>query len=80
MVPDTNYAATTLTVSAPLLRNKKPHDPVVPQLPCSGILAGPSKSGKTVALISMLLEQSDLCVQSLDVDGGYRFGKITHTS
>ena len=31
--------------------------PVVPQVPCTGIFLGPSKSGKTVALISMILEQ-----------------------
>ena len=30
---------------------------MVPQVPCTGIFLGPSKSGKTVALISMILEQ-----------------------
>ena len=33
--------------------SKQPSDPVVPLVPCTG----PSKSGKTVALISMILEQ-----------------------
>ena len=37
--------------------SKQPSDPVVPQVPCAGIFLGPSKSGKTVALISMILEQ-----------------------
>ena len=32
-------------------------DPVVPQVPCAGIFLGPSKSGKTVALISLILDQ-----------------------
>ena len=36
---------------------KQPSDPVVPLVPCTGIFLGPSKSGKTVALISMILEQ-----------------------
>ena len=29
----------------------------MPLVPCTGIFLGPSKSGKTVALISMILEQ-----------------------
>ena len=37
--------------------SKQPSDPVVPQVPCTGIFLGPSKSGKTVALISLILEQ-----------------------
>ena len=37
--------------------SKQPSDPVVPLVPCTGIFLGPSKSGKTVALISMILEQ-----------------------
>ena len=37
--------------------SKQPSDPVVPQVPCTGIFLGPSKSGKTVARISMILEQ-----------------------
>ena len=37
---------------------KQPRDPIVPRVPCTGMLLGPSKSGKTVALIlSMLLDQ-----------------------
>ena len=31
--------------------------PVVPLVPCTGIFLGPSKSGKTVALISMILDR-----------------------
>ena len=30
---------------------------MVPLVPCTGIFLGPSKSGKTVALISLILEQ-----------------------
>ena len=37
--------------------SKQPSHPVVPQVPLTGIFLGPSKSGKTVALISMILEQ-----------------------
>ena len=37
--------------------SKQPSDPVVPLVPCTGIFLGPSESGKTVALISMILEQ-----------------------
>ena len=37
--------------------SKQASDPVVPLVPCTGILLGPSKSGKTVALISLILEQ-----------------------
>ena len=36
---------------------KQQRDPMVPRVPCTGMLLGPSKSGKTVALISMLLDQ-----------------------
>ena len=36
--------------------SKQPSDPVV-LVPCAGIFLGPSKSGKTVALISLILEQ-----------------------
>ena len=35
-------------------------DPVVPQAPCTGIFLGPSKSGKTVVLISTILENLHL--------------------
>ena len=41
----------------PEYRIKQPRDPIVPRVPCTGMLLGPSKSGKTVALISMLLDQ-----------------------
>ena len=34
--------------------SKQPSDPLVP---CTGIFLGPSKSGKTVALVSLILEQ-----------------------
>ena len=58
---------------------KQPRDPVVPKLPMSGILLGPSKSGKTVALISLILEQYRGCFEriyvfspSINVDDGWR--------
>ena len=41
----------------PEYTNKQASDPVVPLVPCTGIFLGPSKSGKTVALISLILEQ-----------------------
>ena len=37
--------------------SKRASDPVAPLAPCTGIFLGPSKSGKTVALISLILEQ-----------------------
>ena len=37
--------------------SKQSSDPVVPLVPCTGIFLKPSKSGKTVALISLILEQ-----------------------
>ena len=37
--------------------SKQPRDPIVPRVPCTGIFLGPSKSGKTVALISAILDQ-----------------------
>ena len=37
--------------------SKQASDPVVPLVPCTGIFLRPSKSGKTVALISLILEQ-----------------------
>ena len=42
---------------SPEYTSKQPKDPVVPKLPITGILLGSSKSGKTVALISMILKQ-----------------------
>ena len=41
----------------PEYTSKQPRDSVVPRVPCTGIFLGPSKSGKTVALISAILEQ-----------------------
>ena len=41
----------------PKFTSKQPRDGVVPQVPCTGIFLGPSKSGKTVAIISAILEQ-----------------------
>ena len=64
----------------PDYKSKQPHDPAVPQLPSTGILLGPSKSGKTVvALISMILEQYRGCFEriyvfspSINVDDGWK--------
>ncbi|CAE7325985.1 unnamed protein product [Symbiodinium natans] len=54
----------------PDYRSKQPSDPVVPKLPATGILLGPSKSGKTVALISMILEQTgDAALDTLFIRG-----------
>ena len=51
----------------------------MPKLPATGILLGPSKSGKTVAMISMILEQYRGCFEriyifspSINVDDGRR--------
>ena len=41
----------------PEYSSKQSSDPMVPLVPCTGIFLGPSKSGKTVALISLILEQ-----------------------
>ena len=41
----------------PEYSSKQSSDPVMPLIPCTGIFLGPSKSGKTVALISLILEQ-----------------------
>ena len=56
-----------------------PADPVVPRLPMTGVLLGPSKSGKTAALISMILEQYRGCFArvyiaspSINVDDSWR--------
>ena len=63
----------------PSYSSKQPQDPVVPKLPATGILVGPSKSGKTVALISMILDQYRDCFEriyifspSINVDDGWR--------
>ena len=64
---------------SPEYTSKQPKDPVVPKLPMTGILLGPSMSGKTVALISMILEQYRGCFEriyifspSINVDDGWR--------
>ena len=41
----------------PEFTSKQPRDAIVPRVPCTGIFLGPSKSGKTVALISAILDQ-----------------------
>ena len=41
----------------PEYSSKQSSDPVVPLVPCTAIFLGPSKSGKTVPLISLILEQ-----------------------
>ena len=41
----------------PEFTSKQPRDPIVPRVPCTGIFLGPSKWGKTVALISAILDQ-----------------------
>ena len=41
----------------PEYTSKQSSDPVVPLVPRTSIFLGPSKSGKTVALISLILEQ-----------------------
>ena len=41
----------------PEYSSKQSSDPVVPLVPCTGIFLGPSKSGKTVTLTSLILEQ-----------------------
>ena len=63
----------------PSYQVKQPADPVMPRLPMTGILVGPSKSGKTVALISMVLEQYRGLFEriyvfspSINVDDGWR--------
>ena len=63
----------------PEYNSKQPKDPVVPKLPSTGILLGPSKTGKTVALISMILEQYRGCFErviifspSINVEDGWR--------
>ena len=43
--------------ATPQYISKQPRDAVAPQVPCTGIFLGPSKSGKTIALISAILEQ-----------------------
>ena len=61
----------------PEYSSKQPSDPVVPLVPCTGIFLGPSKSGKTVTLISLILEQYRgvferiyIFSPSIDIDDG----------
>ena len=50
----------------PEYTSKQPSDPVVPKVPCTCIFLGPLKSGNTVALISLILEQySSVCTFSV---------------
>ena len=58
---------------------KQPKDAVVPRLPMTGVLVGPSKSGKSTALVSMILEQYRGCFErviifspSINVDDSWR--------
>ena len=58
--------------------SKQASDPVVPLVPRTGIFLGPSKSGKTVALISLILEQYRgvferiyIFSPSVDIDDGW---------
>ena len=62
----------------PEYSSKQPSDPVVPLVPCTGIFLGPSKSGKTVTLISLILEQYRgvferiyIFSPSIDIDDGW---------
>ena len=62
----------------PEYSSKQPSDPVVPLVPCTGIFLGPSKSGKTVTLISLILEQYRgvfkriyIFRPSIDIDDGW---------
>ena len=54
---------------------KQPRDPAVCRTPSNGILCAPSASGKTVLLVSMILEQYRGCFErvyilspSIDMD------------
>ena len=62
----------------PEYSSKQPSDPVVPLVPCTGLFLGPSKSGKTVTLISLILEQHRgvferiyIFSPSIDIDDGW---------
>ena len=64
---------------SPGYTSKQPKDPVVPRLPMTGVLLGGSKSGKSTALVSMILEQYRGCFErvmifspSINVDDGWR--------
>ena len=58
---------------------KQPKDSVVPRLPMTGVLLGPSNSGKSTALVSMILEQYRGCFEriyiasaSINVDDSWK--------
>ena len=58
---------------------KQPKDPIIPRLPMTGMLVGPSKSEKSTALVSMILEQYRDCFErviifspSIKVDDSWR--------
>ena len=55
----------------PEYSSKQSSDPVVPLVPCTGIFLGPSKSGKTVTLISLILERIYIFSPSIDIDDGW---------
>ena len=64
---------------SPCYEVKQPKDSVVPRLPMTGVLVGPSKSGKSTALVSMILEQYRGCFErviifspSINVDDSWR--------
>ena len=64
---------------SPTYEVKQPKDPIIPRLPMTGMLVGPSKSGKSTALVSMILEQCRGCFEriiifspSINVDDSWR--------
>ena len=64
---------------SPTYEVKQPKDPIIPRLPMTGMLVGPSKSGKSTALVSMILEQCRDCFErviifspSINVDDSWR--------
>ena len=64
---------------SPTYEVKQPKDPIIPRLPMTGMLVGPSKSGKSTALVSMILEQYRDCFErviifspSINVDDSWR--------
>ena len=64
---------------SPTYEVKQPKDPIIPRLPMTGMLVGPSKSGKSTALVSMILEQYRGCFEriiifspSINVDDSWR--------
>ena len=62
----------------PEFKVQQPRDPVIPRLPANGVLVGPSRTGKTVLLVSMTLEQYRGCFSriyimspSVDIDSAW---------